>query len=197
MINLEAIVDNLTAFYPLEGKRIIHVGVGGGILTGYSGTAKEIVGIDSNPAIEPILAAKLKAENLTGKFQVRIMDFIDYAQRADVVFFEFCLHEMENPLASIMHALTIAPTVLIADHSRNSQWSWYGCETEKLERSWTAINQFDVRHRAKFEETQRFDSFEDLHQKLSVLGAESLARIELLRNEHPIGIPMPYEVCLL
>ncbi len=197
MINLEAIVDNLTTFYPLEGKRIIHVGVGSGILTGYSGTAKEIVGIDSNPTIEPILAAKLKAENLTGKFQVRIMDFIDYAQRADVVFFEFCLHEMENPLAFIMHALTIAPTVVIADHSRNSQWSWYGCETEKLERSWAAINQFEVRHRATFEETQRFNSFEDLHQKLSVLGAESLARIEPLRNENHIGIPMPYEVCLL
>ena len=53
-------------------------------------------------------------------------------KRGDVVMFEFCLHEMKDPVAAINHALTMAPTVLITDHWSGSEWAYVVDEEEKV-----------------------------------------------------------------
>jgi predicted RNA methylase len=197
MLKIESIINNLNDFYNLENKRVIHVGAGGGILTGYSKNAKVIVAIDNDPSIEKALASKIEKENLSDKFKIRILDFLDYTEKADITFFEFCLHEMDNPFDAIKHAKEISESILIIDHALNSEWSWYTLETEKLKKSWSAINQFEFKLEKTFEEIQSFDSYDELNKKLSVLGSEALERIKVFEGIEEIKIKMPYVVCLI
>lgn len=197
MVNIDLIIKNLKEFYPPDDKKIIHAGIGGGILTGYSRDAREVIAIDSDERIFIPLKEKLKQLKLEKKFTIIITDFMHYNGEADLTFFEFCMHEMKNQNEIIRHAKNISGTILIADHARNSDWAYYTCETEKIENSWKEIERFSIIKRKRFEEYQIFNSYEEIYNKLSVQGEKSIRRIKEFEGKTDLKIRMPYEICLI
>ena len=196
-INISEIINNLDGFYSLNGKTIIHVGIGSGLFTGYTNSAKKIFAYDNNPTIENILRDKLIKERTLDKYEINITDFFKCKNKADVVFFEFCLHEIVNPLKALEFAKTISDDILIIDHAKNSEWSYYTLETEKLQKSRAAISTFKIKKHCTFDEYQYFGNFNSLKTKLSILGEECMNRIVKFEYKSDINIPMPYEICLI
>jgi predicted RNA methylase len=197
MVNIDLIIKNLREFYPLYDKKIIHAGIGGGILTGYTQDAKEVTAIDSDEKILIPLSEKIIRDKLEKKFTIIISDFLNFRGKADLTFFEFCMHEMQNHNEVITHAKSISDTVLIIDHGRDSDWAYYTCETEKIEDSINATEKFSIKKRERYEAEQIFSTYEELYNKLSILGEESIKRIKIFENKTNFRIEMPYEIYLL
>lgn len=197
MVNIDLIIKNLKKFYPPDDKKIIHAGIGGGILTGYSQDAREVIAIDNDEKILIPLTEKLIQNKLETKFTIIITDFINFSGKADLTFFEFCMHEMENQNEVIIHAKNISDTVLIADHAKNSEWAHYTNETVKIGNSWNVIDKFSIKKRVRFETDQIFSTYNELHNKLSILGEESTKRIKKFEGKTNIKINMPYEIYLI
>jgi hypothetical protein len=195
--DIEAILMNLDAFYDFSGKSVIHVGAGGGQLIGYAGRARSVLAVDSDlPAVER-LRASIQKEGLTDRFDVVHGEFASSRAEADVVFFEFCLHEIADPAAALLHARSLAAEVLVADHQPDSSWSWYTCETEKVQRSWGAVERLEVIRRESFTAIQRFSDYAELVSRVEVLGEPALSRVKELEGRREIEIAMPYGMALL
>ena len=116
--------------------------------------------------------------------------------RGDVVYFEFCLHEMRDPAAALRHARTLAAEIVVFDHLPDSEWTYYGAEEDAVRRSAEAVEHFGVR-RARFSAEQRFASFDELLAKVSPQGALAVERTRRFTGETAIVIPMAYELALL
>lgn len=195
--DINAIVENLVSFYDFEGKDVIHVGAGGGQMIAYARFPRRVVAIDSDRGAVERLRARIEEHSLADKVAIIEADFLDYAEPADVVFLEFCLHEMADPAKAIDHAAALAPQTLVIDHMPESKWSWYGCESEKLAASWGAIERRPVRRKSVFEARQYFRDYDEVRNKLQGLGEESARRIRALEAQRDIEIAMPYGIVLL
>lgn len=195
--DIQAILDNLERFYDFAGKDVVHVGAGGGQLMGYARRARRVTAVDSDAAAVALLEAKLE-ELGRPNVAVRQADFLDFDGRADVVFFEFCLHEIERPDAALAHAFSIAAEVLVADHAPQSAWAWYTAETEKASRGWAAVERYPARREAlDVHALQLFPDQEALRARLAVLGEPSLSRVLDYRGRRDIVIGMDYRLALI
>ncbi len=195
--DIHAILKNLLAFYDFGGKDVLHVGAGGGQLIGYAHLPRSIRAIDCDPGAAEKLKEKVRASGLESKFSIEVGDFCATRLQADVVFLEFCLHEMEDPGLALSHAASLAPHILIVDHAPDSEWSYFCCEMEKIEASWRAIEQAPPRRTKTFQGWQRFATYEELAGRLSGLGDEARRRIGRLASSRDIEISMPYGMALI
>ena len=100
-------------------------------------------------------------------------------------------------LAYSARANSIANNVLIIDHVPESEWSWYCCETEKIERSWKSMENIDFIESKRKVALQTYDSYEELRNKLPVVGDEAINRIKELKGKTDINIEMPYRMVLI
>ncbi len=123
--------------------------------------------------------------------------FEDVTSPADVVYFEFCLHEMADPQVALSRARTLAPDIVVYDHSPDSDWSFHSAEDEKVRRSAAAIERFGIRRRERFCVEQRFPSYVELIAKLSALGPMAVQRAQRFAGAANIVIPMPCDLLLL
>lgn len=195
-----AIIKNLVAFYDFGGKEVLHVGAGGGRLIGYAHLPRKITAIDSDRAAVESLRKKIGECDLDAKFTTIEGDFCGLRAQFDVVFFEFCLHEMADPVRAIGHAATLAPHILIIDHLPESEWSWCACESDKISASWRAIEETPLRRKRLFDAKQHFANFGELSNRLATLGEESARRIRRYESCGPcsgIEISMPYGIVLI
>lgn len=195
--DLTKILENLTLFYNFNNKTVAHVGVGGGALIGYLHLAEKIYAIDNDEAALLRLKEKVKNSIDKDKFTYICNDFNNVQIKCDVVFFEFCLHEIEYPMEVLNKARGIADEIVVIDHALESKWSWYTCETEKLERSWNAINKNVVEKEERHEALQNFTDYNDLYNRVNIVGDECIKRIEELKSKTDIVISMPYKIVLL
>jgi len=191
------IIRNLIEFYDFTGKSVIHVGAGGGQIILYARSPRSILAVDNDPEAVARLRQALASSEHAGKFQVVEADFLTISDEADVVFFEFCLHEMADPDAALAHARTLAPEILVIDHLPESRWTWYCAETEKARRSWAAVEKYPIARRGSYETAQVFDDFGGLLAKAGVLGEPTLTRIREFETARDIRIEMPYGVALI
>ncbi|MBP6876282.1 MAG: methyltransferase domain-containing protein [Candidatus Eisenbacteria bacterium] len=192
-------VRNLTDFYNVRDKTVITIGGGGGQLIGYAREASAVIAVDRDlPAIEQLQKA-VRRERLTDRFAYVCTDFLAWTLplRADVVLFEFCLHEMTDPHRALTQATRLAPDILVFDHGRDSPWSWHVAEEEKVAAAWDAVERFPIARRRAFSTEQRFERFDELLAKMGPHDAVAAARLEQYRGVEPIVIPMTYEVALL
>ena len=139
------VLANLTQFCDFGGKTVIHVGAGGGQFVRSVERARGVVAVDADPAAMARLKLAVEAAGLGEIFAFREEPFEAVADRADIVFFEFCLHEMDEPDAVLRHARELAPATLVIDHAPESKWAWYVAETEKADRSWAACERAGIR----------------------------------------------------
>jgi 2-polyprenyl-3-methyl-5-hydroxy-6-metoxy-1,4-benzoquinol methylase len=195
--NIDAIVANLNSFYDMKGKSVLHVGAGGGQLIGYAHNARSILGVDSDPAAVSQLKTAIQQAGLEDRFSVIQAEFTSVSAKADVVFFELCLHEMDDPTAALLHARSLAPDILVLDHVPESRWAWYTCEEDKAARSWAAIRQLGVLREASFKATQHFETYSQLLSKVEVLGEQAIARSKDFSQQDDIVIGMDYAIALV
>lgn len=195
--DIDAIVNNLSSFYDMKGKSVLHVGAGGGQLIGYAVDAGSILGVDSDPEAVSHLKTAIHEMGLEDRFRVIQGDFNAVSAKADVVFFEFCLHEMDDPAAALRHAWTLAPNIVILDHVPESRWAWYTCEEGKAARSWAAVRQLGIAREVSFKTIQHFATYAQLFDKIKVLGEEAIGRIGEFSGRDDIVIAMDYAIALV
>jgi SAM-dependent methyltransferase len=195
--NIDAIVSNLTSFYDMKEKSVLHVGAGGGQLIGYAADTRSILGVDSDPDAVSHLKTAIQQMGLEDRFSVIQGDFNSVSATADVVFFEFCLHEMDDPAAALLHARSLAPDILVLDHVPESRWAWHTSEEGKAARSWAAVRQLGIVREASFKATQHFETYSQLLEKIKVLGEEAIARSGEFSGRDDIVIGMDYAIALV
>ena len=195
--DIAAVIRNLVAFHDFTQATVIHVGAGGGQFVGYAAAARRVLAVDPDADALDRLMRSLEEKGLTDRFQVVRSDLMAITAHADVVFFEFCLHEIPDPTAALRHALTLAPQVLVVDPAPGSPWAWTCGEEDKVVASWAAVTRLAVVREALFEGVQRFHDFAELHAKLATAGELALQRIEAYRDRMDFTIPMPYRMAVV
>jgi len=190
-------VADLVGFHELGGKTVLAVGAGGGQLVEYGRAARRVVALDSDPGAIDALRSKLKAAGLEDRYEPVVGDFFRTSRPADVVLFEFCLHEMPDPGAAVEHARGLAPDVVVFDHAPGSAWAFIASEEDKVAAAWAALGRFPVKKIRRCETVQAFADFADLRERVKGQGPTTLARIEAYRGETDIRIPMSYGLALV
>ncbi len=191
------IVADLLEFYDLKDKAVLSVGAGGGRLIEYGRTAGKVLALDSDAQALEKLRESLKIAGLEDKFEPVLGDFFKADLKADVVLFEFCLHEMADPGAAVERALGLAPAVVVFDHWPGSEWSYIAAEEKKVAASWAAVGRFPVKKTRMSETVQLFGDYDELYRKVKGQGETSLARIATFKGRTDIRIPMTYGLALI
>jgi ubiquinone/menaquinone biosynthesis C-methylase UbiE len=195
--DVAAVLANLLRFYNFGGKTMLSVGAGGGQLAGYGAIARRVIAVDRDGAALAVLAERARELGIAERFVLVEDDFLAVARSADVVLFEFALHEIPDPGAALAHALTLAPDVVVIDHAPDSPWVRVTDEAEKVASSWRAVAGRGVRRREDHDAVQRFASHEEFVRKVEGQGAEALRRAERWHGCAAIEIPMAYAIALL
>lgn len=195
--DIAAVLANLLRFYDFKGTTMLSVGAGGGQLAGYGALARRVIAVDRDGRALAALAERTRELGIAERFVLVEDDFLAVARRADVVLFEFALHEIPDPGAALAHAATLAPDIVVIDHAPGSPWAYATDEAEKVASSWGAVAARGVRRREDHDAIQRFSSHEELVRKVEGQGAEALRRAERWRECVAIEIPMAYTVALL
>jgi tRNA G37 N-methylase Trm5 len=192
-----AILKNILEFADFNNKTVIAVGAGGGQFAEYGKKAWRIIAVDSNPQALEALQKKAAIIGLNDRFEYHAGDFMTFALRGDMVFFELCLHEMADPVLALAKAKSMAPQVVIFDHSPASPWAYIAAEETKVTNAWQAIQAQKPRCVQHYPCLQSFATFAELEAKVMPQGAVSLQRIEKYRGQKNFTIPMSYGLALL
>jgi predicted RNA methylase len=193
----QKMVADLLAFTDLKDKTILSVGAGGGQLVEYGRAAGKVLALDSDAQALEKLQENLKIAGLEDKFSPILGDFFEVDLRADVVLFEFCLHEMPDPGAAVQRALGLAPAVVVFDHCPGSPWSFIAAEEKKVAASWASLDRFPVKKTRMYETVQSFSDYDQLYQRVKGQGETTLARIAEFKGQTDIRIPMTYGLALI
>jgi len=193
----QQMIASLLAFYDFEAKTVLDVGGGGGQLIEFGRAAGRVMALDVDPTALERLRESLRKAGLEDKFELIQDDFFKIDLRADVVLFEFCLHEMTDPGAAVERARAMAPDVVVFDHWPGSPWSFVGGEEDKVAASWASLGRFPVKKKQRCETHQVFRDYEQLYERVKDLGRTSLARVAGFQGKTDIRIPMPYGLALL
>jgi SAM-dependent methyltransferase len=195
--DLDQIVSSLTGFYDFVGKAVVAVGAGGGQLAEYARHARCVIAVDRDGAALDRLALRSGERGLADKFVLLQGDLLALRPGGDVVLFEFCLHEMEDPDRALAHAARLAPDVLVIDHAPGSRWEWCAAEEHGVDAAWAAVARRPIRRALDVEAFQSFAGYAELEAKLAAQGPQSLERITAYRGQTAIAIPMPYRLALV
>lgn len=195
--DLAAIAANLVRSVPMEGRRVLWVGAGGGQLVAWARVAREVIAVDGDAAALETLLARAAEAGLSDRITPIHGDFMAVHAKADVVLFEFCLHEMPDPGAALAHAAALAPEIGVIDHAPGSPWAWYVLDDEKVVRSWRAVEARGAYERESFETCHLFDDLDGLIAKVRAAGEEAVARARTLAGAGPISIPLGYAIARL
>jgi SAM-dependent methyltransferase len=197
VVDRSKLTANLIKFYDFEGKSIVYVGAGGGQLLGPATGMGKVVAIDSNP--ESLEGLRKDAKTKWAGVPLRIVPrrFETVNLKGDVVYFEFCLHEMPDPLLALKHARRLAADIVVIDHLPGSKWIFYGAEETNVLRSTRAAESFGIRRQRKLWATQRFRDYGELATRMAGQGALSERRVLALKGARDIRIRMDYGIYLL
>jgi len=195
--DVRALMDNIAARYDFRDKSVIHVGAGGGRLIGYASGARSVLAVDADAEAVRRLGVALRERGLVSRFIVFKGTLASVRARADVVFFEFCLHGTEDPGAALGHARTLAPETLVVDHAPGSRWSWYCGEEAGVERAWQAVARFHIARDETLMGAEQFHDYDELLAALGGRGEPVPGRIAEFRGRQGLAIEMPYRIAVL
>lgn len=191
------LAGNLRSFYDFTGKVVLVVGAGGGQLFDPTVQPKKVIAIDPDAEALKQLEAKVAAAGRQDGVEYVAADFETVRTPGDVVYFEFCLHEMPDPKRALAHARTLAPDVVVFDHAPDSEWSFYAAEDDKVRSSSDALRGLLSRRCAAFRNEQRFEDYVELLVKLTPQGPVATQRAESFAGATNIVIPMDCILVLL
>jgi len=188
--------DNLRYFYDFTDKIVLYVGAGGRQLLDPQTRTRKLIAIDQDAESLKELHARVREEGITG-VDVVASRFENVTARGDVVYFEFCLHEVADPERALRQAQSLAPEIVVFDHLPGSEWVFHAAEEEKVARSDAAMERFGIRRREKFSTEQRFQDYTELLEKLRTQGELAIERAQPFTGQTRIVIPMLYGLSLL
>lgn len=188
---------SLSGFYDFAGKVVLLVGAGHGQLLDPTISAKKLIAVDHDLAALREFQTKFSALPAKTPIEVFHGKFEKVTDPADVVYFEFCLHEIADPFAALKRARTLAPDVVVFDHSPSSKWIFYAAEEALVRRSASAMQNFGIRRSAFIRTTQTFRTGAELLSKVSAQGPVAVSRAERFVNSTDFAIPMMCELALL
>ncbi len=189
--------EDLRRFYDFTGKVVLFIGAGGRQLLDPGMPVKKLVAIDKDHGALRQLEEGIRERGLQSSVEVIASSFEEVAYSGDVVYFEFCLHEMDDPEKALAHAKLLANDIVVYDHSPGSEWAYYVVEEDKISRSYMAMERFGIRRRQVFNDEQRFANHTELLAKVGTQGAVAIERAQPFACSPPIVIPMSYELNLL
>ena len=195
--DVRALMENIESCYDFQGKAVVHVGVREGRLTGYAASARSVLAVDSDPEAVRRLGSLIREQGLLGRFIIFRGAFQSVGIRADVVFFDFCLHSMADPEAALRHARTLAPETLVVESTPESRWAWTLGEEAEVARCWEAAGRGEIARDDTFMGAEQFHDYAELLAALKGRGEPTLGRIAALKGREGIAIQMPYRVALL
>ncbi len=194
--DIQAVLRNLSSCYEFKDKSVIHVGAGGGQFLGYAAEARSVIAVDPEISAVVQLRSALAQVPFKDRFTVVQGEFGAYLGAVDVVFFEFCLHEIPEPQVVLRDAKVLAPDVVVIDHDPESPWAWHTAETVKAQNSWAAVEKYPIRLNRRFTGMQRFANVTELLQKVGGLGEPAVGRAGQLSDQAPIEIEMKYRIAV-
>jgi ubiquinone/menaquinone biosynthesis C-methylase UbiE len=196
--DVAAIVRALLSFHDFTDKTVIAVGAGGGQLATWARAARKVIAVDSDADALSRLAQVVGRLGLADKYEMVPADFhtLELAH-ADIVLFEFSLHEIPDPAAALRRAKRLAPDVIVIDHAPGSAWAYYTAEEQKVALEWNALESFPARRSRVYEAVQAFNDYSALAEKVRPQGELSLSRIETFRGQTSIKISMSYRIALV
>ncbi len=188
---------NLTRFYDFKGKSVLYVGCGLGQLLPPESSVESVTAIDRDPkALKAFRdVAKTKWAGVPIKFVPRKFETVRL--RGDVVYFEFCMHMMDDPLYTLERARALAKDIVIMDHLPGSEWVYYWAGEKDVLKSTKTIESFGVRRKKALVAEQRFEDWKTLAKRLTGLGNESRRRVLELKGARDIRMRMDYGLFLL
>jgi 16S rRNA G966 N2-methylase RsmD len=192
-----AILKNILEFADFNNKTVIAVGAGGGQFAEYGRKARRIIAVDINLEALEALQNKVAVIGLMDRFEYHSGDFNTFTLTGDMIFFEFCFHEMADPVSALAKAKSMAPQILIFDHSPDSPWAYIAAEETKVMNAWQVIQAQNPNRVQHYPCLQSFTTFAELETKVMPQGEVSLQRIEPYRGQENITIPMSYGLALL
>jgi hypothetical protein len=196
-IDTGELTRNLHRSYDFSNKTVLFVGAGSRQLFDPAIKTKKLIAIDKDPEALTQLKQDLATSLPQNPCEVLASNFEDVFLAGDVVYFEFCLHEMEDPYKTLTHARALAPDLVVMDHSPESAWAFYAAEEEKVRCSAQAMQDCGIRRRARFRTNQLFTDHAELLAKIAVQGAVAVQRAQSFQGMRNIAIPMNYEMVLL
>jgi predicted RNA methylase len=194
---VDLIVRNLLSFYDFSGRVVLSAGAGGGQFVEYGRQARKVIAVDVDAAALERLRHNLEQKGLAHRFELVCEDFAATQSRADVVLFEFSLHEMKDPLRALQLSRSLAPDTVVLDHSPGSDWAYYVAEEDKVAKSWNAIESLSVRKSIHHDAIGRFATYDELREKVRPQGQISLDRVKRFEGARDFAIPMRYGIVLL
>ena len=93
------LTENLSCFYDFTDKVVLFVGAGGRQLLDPDIKTRKLIAIDKNVEALKELHAAIAAKGKQDAVEIVGASFEDVTLSGDVVYFEFCLHEMADPLS--------------------------------------------------------------------------------------------------
>ena len=193
----QQMLKNLRQFYDFSGKVVLAVGAGGGQLVELGRGVRKLIAIDKDPAAIRQLKARIAVQSLENQVEVVEADFFETSLPGDVVYFEFCLHELADPEEALRHASTLAPDVLIFDHLPDSPWAFHAAEEDKVRCSTEVLARFDCVRHETFRTDQHFQDHAQLLERISCQGELAVDRTRRFLGMTNIVIPMTYGLTLL
>ena len=191
------LTENLCRFYDFRDKVVLFIGAAGRQLLDPATRTRKLIAIDRDVEALRELKANIIAQGLQDSVEVVGASFEEVTSHGDAVYFEFCLHEMDDPEKALVHAKSLAPDIVVYDHSPGSEWIYYGAEENKVSRSSAAMERFGIRRRQTFHAEQWFGNHAELLAKVSPQGPVAIARAQRFAGATNIVIPMGYELNLL
>ncbi len=191
------LMEKLRRFYDFTGKVVLFVGAGGGRLLDPSVKTKRLIAIDNDPAALRELEANLAAKGMQASTEIVWADFEEVRLPGDAVYFEFCLHEMADPMKALTHARALAPNIVVFDHAPGSEWAFHAAEENKVRCSHQAMEAFGSRRHEAFCVEQDFRDHAELLARVSVQGPVAIERARRFADVTNIVIPMSCELVLL
>ena len=176
---------------------MLFIGAAGRQLLDPATRTKKVIAIDKDVEALSELKASIVAQGLQDSVEVVGVSFEEVTSRGDVVYFEFCLHEVNDPDKALVHAKSLAPDIVVYDHSVGSEWIYYGAEEDKVSHSSAAMERFGIRRRQTFYAEQRFGNYAELLAKVTPQGPLAIERVQRFARDTDIVIPMSYELNLL
>jgi hypothetical protein len=196
-VDMHQVVEYLRGFYDFTDRLLIAVGAGGGQFLDVYREARRILAVDNDAEALRRLGEAAAAKGLNDRVELIQGDFSAITSRAEVVLFEFSLHEMPDPAKALLHARSLAPEVVVFDHAPGSEWTHYIVEEEKVRRSTEAMERCGIKRRSTFRGEHRFEDHAELLARVASQGPTAVARIARFREQRRIVIPLVYGAALL
>ena len=193
----ELLTKKLGEFYDFSGKVVLLVGAGHRQLLDPSIEIRKLIAVDKDRAALEEFEKKIAAHGRQSSVEVIHGEFEKVTSHGDVIYFEFCLHEMADPFFSLKHAKTLAPEVVVFDHSPASEWVYYGAEEDQVRRSSLATKDFGIKRHSSFVTAQRFGAYSELVSKMSAQGPLAFQRIGRYSGATNFVVPMVCELAVL